>query len=69
MSQRGKRVQGGEVAELHGSVFGKAILQVGGKPLRFGRIARERQGKRRGIFHVAALGKLERAPGQRSGRA
>ena len=62
MSERGKRVQRGKILELHRGILGEAFLQVGGEPLGSGRIARERQRKRRGIFHIAAFSKLERCP-------
>ncbi|MFL6450495.1 MAG: hypothetical protein ACJ746_22870 [Bryobacteraceae bacterium] len=45
---------------MHRRILREAFLQVGGAPLRSGRIARERQRISRRVLHIAAFGKLQR---------
>src|SRR3954464_13237986 len=61
MSDGVKSVQRRKILELHRGILGEAILQVRREPLGYGRIARKRQRKRRGIFHIAALSEPERS--------
>jgi hypothetical protein len=60
MGECGKRAQRGKILELHRSILREPFLQVYGKPLRGGGLARERQRECGGILHIAPFCEIER---------